>query len=85
MACLPLASQGEAGCAWGEWGNGGAFWQKCWWGRQVNLEARVIEGADCGLGLAKSVKSVKLPAFRTVHSMAVSGLRVTGTNGLRRL
>lgn len=47
--------------------------------------ARVIEGAECGLGLAKSVKSVKLPAFRSVHSMAVSGLRVTGTNGLRCL
>lgn len=66
----------------GQWGS---FLAEMLGGRQVNLEARVIEEAECGLGLATSVKSVKLPALRSVHSTAVSGLRVTGTHGLRHL
>lgn len=63
-------------------GQCGSFLAEKLAGRQVNLKARVTEGAECALELAKSIK---LPAFRSVHSMAVSGLRVTGTNGLRRL
>ena len=34
----------------------------------------------CGLGLATSIKGVKLPGLRSVQSIAVSGLRVTGIN-----
>lgn len=52
----------------GQWGS---FLAEMLRGRQVNLEARVIEEAECGLGLATSVRSVKLPAFRSVHGTAI--------------
>ena len=40
-------------CKWG------SFWQK-YGERQVNGKAMMLEGAVCGLGLATSVKRVKL-------------------------